>query len=191
MEIKQRRLFTATKFQFQSDYLVYELKNLAGSKQITVDYADMSPDVKAVEERHASYLYFGLVLFGVGLILGAYIYETENRWSGINWAVMGLILLIAYFVETKKLSIVHTSREFLVVLCGGDHDRILLELHERRKRRFLQVLARPDFQNDESKRASLIGTLRDQRIFSEEEANALLDGDTAKRATGFAEVKLH
>ena len=189
MEIKQRRLFTATKFQFQSDYLVYELKNLAGSKQITVDYADMSPDVKAVEERHASYLYFGLVLFGVGLILGAYIYETENRWSGINWAVMGLILLIAYFVETKKLSIVHTSREFLVVLCGGDHDRILLELHERRKRRFLQVLARQDFQNDESKRASLISTLRDQRIFSEEEANALLDGDTAKRATGFAEVK--
>jgi hypothetical protein len=191
MEFSQRKFLTATRFEFAPERLVYQLKTLAGSKQLSVDYADIGADLKFVEERHSAYLYVGLILFGVGSLLGAFIYSTENKISGFSWAIIGIVFLVAYFVQRRKIIIIQTPREALIVLGGRNQAEILSQIDKGRKARFLQILERPDLLHDEAKRNGLIAALREQRIFSEEEASALILGKPLPDANETPGTKLH
>ncbi len=127
-------------------------------------------------ERYSAYLYVGLVLFGVGGLLGAFIYSTEDRISGFNYAVIGLIFLVAYFVQKKEYVVLTAGNDMLLVLGGENSQTILDEIGRLRKARFFEILRRPDFADDEAKRRSLVAWLLERRAVTEQEADALLKG---------------
>src|SRR5689334_8815026 len=83
---------------------------------------------------------------------------TENRISGFNWSLIGAALLVAYFVQRRKVSVLFTPRDSIVVLGGRAHDDVLAQIASRRKARFLQILERPDVAGDAAKRNGLIAT---------------------------------
>lgn len=176
MRLAQRKLLTSTEFEFLPDRLNYTFRNLSGSKQISVDYADVSFDPRRITERYSSYLYVGLVLFGVGALLGVFIYSTEERISGFNYAVIGLIFLVAYFVQRKEYALLSAGNDVLVILGDKQSKPILDEIDRLRKTRFLEILRRPDFLEDEVKRRGLIAWLVERRVISDHEADDLLKG---------------
>lgn len=171
--MRQRKFFTTTNFDFRPDRLSYSFGTLGGSKQLSIDYADISVDSSQIEERRSSYLYIGLVLFGLGSILGAYILETEQRISGFNYAAWGLIFLVAYFVERKKYIVFAVGSDPLIVLNDKRAPEIISQIDQHRKERFVEFLQRPDFIADEQKRQGLVSWLIDRRVLSEDEIAAL------------------
>ena len=173
MPLRQRKFFTATEFDFCSDRLNYTFRTLGGSKQLSIDYADISVDSTRVEERRSSYLYVGLILFGLGTILGAYIYETEQRISEFNYAIWGVICLIAYFVERRKYIIFSVGSDPLIVLNDAKAPEIISKIEQHRKERFVELLRRADFVADEPKRQGLVSWLIERRVLSEDELSSL------------------
>ena len=169
MKYKQRKFFTSTSFEFLPNKLRYTFGNLSGSKQITIDYADISPEKSIVEERKSAYLYIGLIVFGVGSILGSYIYSVENRISGFNYAFIGLIFLISYFIEKRHFVLLLAGSDVIVILQNKITDQVLQEIDQRRKSRFLDILNRSEFANDKEKLHNFITTLIDNGIFSEQD----------------------
>jgi hypothetical protein len=176
MTTKQRKWLTSTQFDFSPSRLTYTYRTPSGAKEITVDYADIAFERRRVMERYSAYLYVGLVLFGVGALLGGLIYETEGRVSGFNYAVIGLIFLIAYFVQRKEYVLLTAGNDAIVVLVDENAEVILDEIHRLRKARFLDILHRPDLVEDEIKRRSLIAWLLERGALTGIEADALLKG---------------
>lgn len=154
----------------------YTYRTLGGSKQLTVDYADIGFETRRITERYATYLYVGLVLFGVGGLLGGCIYETEQRLSGFNYAIFGLALLIAYFMQRKEYVFLGTGSDPVIVLGDGKTSTILSEINCARRARFLELLRRADFIDDEVKRRSLVAFLLEKKIFTNQEVEDLLKG---------------
>lgn len=181
MKFHQRKFFTSTEFTFLPEKLSYTFKTLAGSKQEWIDYTEIPVDSKRVQERRSSYLYVGLVLFGVGAILGAYIYETERRLSGFNYAIWGVVLLAAFFVERKKFIVFTVASAPLILLDDDAAPEILTAILDHRRDRFIQLLRRPDFAADDNKRQGLIGWLRDNKVLTEEQLSAF-ESDVASSA---------
>lgn len=173
MPMRQRKFFTTANFDFRPDRLSYTFGTLGGSKQLSIDYADISVDSRQIEERRSSYLYIGLVLFGLGSILGAYILETEQRISGFNYAIWGVIFLIAYFVERKKYVVFSVVNDPLIVLNDKKAPEIISQIEQHRKERFIELLQRSDFIADEQKRQGLVSWLVERRVLSEDEIAAL------------------
>ena len=183
MPICQRKFFTKTEFDFCADRLSYTLGMLGGSKHLSVDYADISVDSRRVEERRSSYLYVGLVLLGLGTILGAYIYETEQRISGFNYAILGVICLIAYFIERRKYIIFAAGSDPLILLNDTKAPEIISKIAQHRKERFIELLRRADFVADQQKRQGLVSWLIERQVLTEDEI-ASLALNSAVRADG-------
>jgi hypothetical protein len=179
VNFSQRRFFTSTQFEFLPDRLKYTFRNLGGSRQTSIDYTDVSFDVQRIVERHSAYLYVGLVLFGLGGVLGAYIYSTEDRMSGFNYALIGLIFLVAFFVQQKEYVVLTAGSETLLVLGGKSSQVILDAIAQHRKSRFLEVLRRADIAGDDARRRGLVAWLVERGAVSEHEASTLLQGATA------------
>jgi hypothetical protein len=176
MKLTQRKFTTSTEFEFLPQRLNYTFRTLSGSRQLAIDYADISFDTRRITERYSSYLYMGLVLFGVGGLLGAFIYETEQRFSGFNYAVFGLVLLVAYFVQRKEYLLLMAGNDLMMVLGDKKTEVILSEIDRARRTRFLELLRRPDFIEDEAKRRGLVIYLLERQVFSNQEAEDLLRG---------------
>jgi hypothetical protein len=182
MKTKQRRWLTSTEFDFSPNRLTYTYKTPSGSRQITVDYADIAFEERRVMERYSAYLYVGLVLFGLGALLGAFIYESEGRLSGFNYAVIGLIFLIAYFVQRKEYVVLTAGNDVIVALIDRNSKTIADEITRLRKARYLEVLRRPDLLEDEIKRRGLIAWLLERGALTQEEADALSKGHEPPQA---------
>lgn len=176
VNFSQRRFFTSTQFDFSPDRLKYTFRNLSGSRQTSVDYTDISFDVQRIVERYSAYLYVGLVLFGLGGVLGAFIYSTEDRISGFNYALIGLIFLVAFFVQQKEYIVLTAGGETLLVLGGKSSEGILDAIALHRKSRFLEVLRRADIAGDDARRRGLVAWLAERGAISEQEVSTLLQG---------------
>lgn len=176
MKLTQRKLFTSTIFEFGPQRLSYTFRNPGGSRQLTVDYADVSPDERRITERYPSFLIFGLIVFAVGVLLGGFIYESENRFSGFGFALWGVIFLVFYFLQRKEYVILSAGNDTIVVLGGKNGETILREIASARRVRFLELLRRSDFLEDEVKRKGLISWLVERQIVSNQEAEELLEG---------------
>ncbi len=167
--IRQRKFFTSAEFDFQPSSLVYTFRNFSGSKQLTVDYSEIPIVPKRIEERYPSFLYFGLVVFAVGLILGAFIYSTEEKLSGFTFALWGALFLACYFLQRNVFKVFYVGQDTLLVLGGKKEEEIISEINAHRKVRFLELLQRQDFVLDEVKRQGLISWLLEHRVISEDE----------------------
>jgi hypothetical protein len=177
MKLAQRKFTTSTEFEFLPQRLNYTFRTLSGSRQLEIDYADISFDTRRITERYSSYLYVGLVLLGVGGLLGAFIYETEQRLSGFNYAVFGLALLVAYFVQRKEYLLLTAGNDLMMVLGDKKTEAILSEIDRARRARFLELLRRTDFIDDEAKRRGLVAYLVERQVFSNQEAEDILKGN--------------
>ena len=176
MKLTQRKFTTSTEFEFLPKRLSYTFRTLSGSRQLAIDYADISFDTRRITERYSSYFYVGLVLIGVGGLLGAFIYETEQRFSGFNYAMFGLALLVAYFLQRKEYLLLTAGNDLMMILGDKQTDVILSEIDRARRARFLEILRRPDFVDDEAKRHGLVTYLVERQVFSTQEAEDLLRG---------------
>jgi len=176
MKLTQRKFSTFTEFEFLPQRMNYTFRTFGGSRQFTVDYSDISFDVHRITERYSAYLYVGLVLFGVGGLLGAVIYETEQRISGFNYAIFGLALLVAYVIQRKEYVLLAAGSDLMMVLGDKKTEIILNEIDRARRDRFLELLRRSDFIDDESKRHSLIAHLVERQVITDQEAENLLKG---------------
>jgi hypothetical protein len=182
VKTKQRKWLTCTEFDFSPSRLTYTYKTPSGAKEITMDYADIAFERRRVMERYSAHLYVGLVLFGVGALLGALIYETENRLSGFNYAVIGLIFLVAYFIQRKEYVVLTAGNDVIVVLTDRNSTAILGEIDRLRKARFLEILRRPDLMEDEIRRRGLIAWLLERGALTDQEGDALLKGREAPQS---------
>ncbi len=174
MKISQRNFLTSTTFDFHPDRLDYTLRDLSGSRQVSVDYANISFESRRIVERQVPYFYVGLILAGVGGLFGAFVYSTEGRLSAFNYAILGVLLLVGYFVHVKTYVMLDAGSETLLVL-GGRHERTILdEIDRRRKASYLEMLRRPDLESDEARRRALIQWMTERGVVSKPEADALI-----------------
>ena len=167
--IRQRKFFTSTEFDFQPSSLIYTFRNFRGSKQLTVDYAEIPLVPKRIEEHYPSFLFFGIVVFGVGLLLGGFTYSTEESFSGFIFSLWGILFLACYFLQRNVFTVFHVGHDTLLVIGGKNEVEILSQISECRKARFLELLQRQDFVVDDVKRQGLISWLLEHRVISEHE----------------------
>ena len=184
MKLTQRKFTTSAEFEFLPQRLNYTFRTVGGSRQLAVDYADISLDTRRITERYSAYLYVGLVLFGVGGLLGAFIYETEQRLSGFNYAVFGLALLVAYFFQRKEYVLLTAGNDLMMVLGDKKTETILGEIDRARRSRFLELLRRSDFIDDEAKRRGLVAYLVERQVVTNDEAEDLLKGPDVVLSSG-------
>ncbi len=129
-------------------------------------------------------------MFGVGGLLGALIYETEQRLSGFNYAIFGLALLVAYFVQRKEYVLLTAGNDLMMVLGDKKTETILGEIDRARRARFLELLRRPDFIDDEAKRRCLVAYLLERQVVTNQEADDLLKGRDIVSSSGPADGKV-
>ena len=176
MPIRQRQLFTATEFDFRPDRLRYTFKTPRGAKQLVIDYADISLESRRIEERHAAYLYVGLVLGVLGTILGAYLYTVDQRTSGFAYALWGILFVVAYFVQRSTFVVFSVGGDPLIVLEDGNAAEIISRIERHRKQRFVELLVAPDLVADAAKKQEFVSWLLARKVFTADEVAALTGG---------------
>ena len=168
MRIHQRQLFTATTFDFQPEQLNYTFKTPRIAKQLAIDYSDISVVSRRIAQRHDAYLYVGVVLIALGVILGAYIY-----------ALWGLLFAIAYFVQRSTFIVFSVGGEPLIVLDDKMAPEIVSHIDRHRKQRCIELLSAPELANDTAKRQEFVSWLLEHRVLAGEEVVALTNGGGA------------
>ena len=178
MKIVQRSLWRATEFEFQPERLHCTIRDYTGSRQFTVDYADISFDISRVEERAPKYLVIGILIFFGDSLLDEFYPNLPigDRPLFYTLKLLSVVFLVAYFMVKIKSVLLTAGNEVLIVHDDRHSAAILDEIGKRRKAAFLGMFRRPEFVADEEKRHLLATWLVEKQVIEQHEADMLVTG---------------
>jgi hypothetical protein len=107
------------------------------------------------------------------VIFGAYIYATDQRISGFSYALWGLLLVMAYFVQRSTFIVFSVGGEPLIVLDDKLAPEIVSRIDRHRKQRCMDLLCAPELAGDAAKRQDFVSWLLEHRVLAAEEVAAL------------------
>ena len=132
MEIKQSRHSNRIQYVFGEDELQYSVRDSSGSRSFSVGYADISRDRQTLEERNEWLRNVGLLWLILGAAITMYQWFDEKQLVPSLWLVAGAACYAVYRLRTTRFTIVPSDKGNLLVIAGGEGERILKEIETRR-----------------------------------------------------------
>lgn len=141
-----------------------------------MDYLDIGFDISRIEERPVAIVWIGLFLMSVALFIDD-LYpasSTGSRRVSLTAGLIGAAFLLTYWFWKNKLIFLKAGDEILVVLQDRKSKAILDEIDKFRKAKYLELLGKREYAEDEGNRQRLIAWLLEKRVINEQEAGVLL-----------------
>ncbi len=172
MEYRQKKGGNRTHFEFESEYLEYELQEKAGTDSFRVAYSALPYRVHEFIERNEWLRNVGLLWLLIGiLITGWRLSESILQLS--MWIPIGLGCLGWYWFSIVRYSTLQTGEGKIFVIRDAQHDRILEELLARRVDQLKRSYAFVDHDNDPANELRKFQWLLDNRVIDEAEFETL------------------
>lgn len=170
MEIEQKKWFNRCRYTFEDERFTCAMGDGHSSCTFAVNYADLPMDSMAMEERqpwlrHAAMLcaLFATILLGVGFFI------EVPEFLAITLALTGLICSVAHRFFVTRFTAMKTDAGLITIICDDQHDDILKEMMERRRKQLLLWYGEIDYTNDPGEEIRKFHWLKSQGVIGEDE----------------------
>jgi hypothetical protein len=164
MEYKQKRLSAEHTFNFQDQKLNFAFKDKSGSSDFDIYYADIPFKTSISVERNEWLRNAGYIWVFIGVVQMAL-----SNFSNGFWFFIGLCCLIAFHFTKIKHTVFKTNEGNIFVMQIKQHDEIMNEINDRRKKQFLTWYGEINLDNEPEKEIGKFRWLQEIGIMTKEE----------------------
>jgi hypothetical protein len=171
MELLQKKFTTKHKFIFEEDTFNFSFNDSNGSADINVKYADF-PNKNSVSIEHSHWFRnVGYAWVAIGALqLGGAIYTNSPLSGKAFWLILGIGCLAWYFISRIKHSVFKTEAGNVFIMQDSQHNKIIKEIRERRKKQLLDWYGNIDIDNELENEISKFNWLVKEEVLTEKEA---------------------
>lgn len=171
MEFVQKKKSIKHIFTLHDDHFNFAYEDKSGSGDADINYADFPKKSSIQIEqnewiRNVGYLWIALGVFQLGYAL-----FSEASLSGKGFWILAGVACIAWSHVTKvKYTVFRSGRGNVFVIQDKSHDRIIDEIHTRRKSQLLKWFGEINPDNDLDNEVEKFKWLAEQDVISKEES---------------------
>lgn len=136
-----------TSFHFDPDKLTHTRSDSHGSHSVSLSYGSIGMDPRMATERNGA-LFTGAVLLLVWGCAQAFHTAWNGDWSGLIFLAPGPFCLLLHAINTTTVTYLDSEDGDIAIFHDKNHDLIMAEILERRKRQLLEWYGSIDFTND-------------------------------------------
>jgi hypothetical protein len=169
LEIVQKKYSTTCTFVFEEQRLAYTIKDSSGRHSFAMDYVETPSQTDELIENNAWFRNAGVFWLALGILQMVLRYTQAEKFQISLWLILGAGCLALYRIRRTTYSILNTEHGRIFIIQDSQHDRIMNELQDRRKKRLLSTLGDVNLTNDPGQEIAKFEWLRDQKVISDSE----------------------
>ena len=166
MNFSQKKFSNNLFFEFFDETLKFTLKEKGSRNTFEVNYGAIPLEYNELEERNEWFRNVGLLWLAIGIFQKIVIYMQHGKIKASFWFGLGIICLLVYKYVRTKYSVYQTERGNIFVIQDKDHDTIVGEMHQRRKRQLLSWYGEINTENDPTNEIEKFKWLESQGVIT-------------------------
>ena len=173
MIITQRRNFNTFTFDFGSEALTYTRSDSYGSHSSELPYGSIGMDPRLITERNGTLFNGAILLSAWGLAQAAHSL-AHGDWFGLIFLFPGVACFLIHALTKTTITSLGSDDGEIALLHDGNHDRIMAEIRERRKKQLLDWYGNINFANDPEEEIRKFHWLHSQNLISADQLQKII-----------------
>lgn len=173
MHFSQRSRTGRATFQFDHDRLTHTRSDAHGAHRANLPYGSIGMDPHVVTERNGT-LFTGAILLLVWGCAQALHAAWIGDWSGLIFLAPGPICLLLHTLGTTTVTYLDSDDGEIAIFHDKNHDLIMMEIRERRKRQLLEWYGNINFANDPEDEIRKFHWLHSQDLISADQLRRIV-----------------
>lgn len=147
MDFTQRSRTDRATFHFDQDKLIHTRSDSHGAHRVSLPYGSIGMDPRVVTERNGT-LFTGAILLLVWGCAQTIHAAWHGDWSGLLFLAPGPFCLLLHALSGFTVTYLGSDDGEIAIFHDKNHDLIMAEIRERRKRQLLDWYGNINFAND-------------------------------------------
>jgi hypothetical protein len=173
MRVTQKKFTQSATFTFGPEALTYSRSDAFGSHSFDVPYGSIGMEPRCTTEKNGTLFSGGLILtlWGTAQALHALL---DGDMTGLIFIVPGILCFLLHRMATTTVTSLNTDAGEIALLHEKNHDLLMEEIRERRKKQLLDWYGNINFANDPEDEIRKFHWLHSQNLISEDQLQRLV-----------------